>query len=363
MLEPVCERCGVARRAPPRERRAATATRAARARRRVLSRCWDEVDAARTTSRVVGVGAGSPGAATSSASRRRHDVRRVPGSRPLRARRAPRLRLGASRRGRTAGDDLAAPAAADADGRPRRRDPPRRAPGRIVAERDVRLDDWFFQCHFPGDPVQPGCLGVDAVWQLLGFFCVWARGARLGPRARLRRDRVLRPDPPPRSARALRDRRAALLGAEGVGLGDRDRRRPRARRRRADLRDQGARSRASSGASPTATTRTRARTRAAGGSRRERDEGRARDRRRHRHRRGLLPRASPPTGFRVAVHYRSSEAPEAASSPPSSPDAFARARRPRACPSEVDALVAELTGARRAARRARQQRGPERERA
>jgi 3-hydroxyacyl-[acyl-carrier protein] dehydratase/trans-2-decenoyl-[acyl-carrier protein] isomerase len=46
--------------------------------------------------------------------------------------------------------------------------------GRIVAERDVRLDDWFFQCHFLGDPVQPGCLGVDAVWQLVGFFCAWA---------------------------------------------------------------------------------------------------------------------------------------------------------------------------------------------
>lgn len=43
--------------------------------------------------------------------------------------------------------------------------------GRITAERDVRLDDWFFQCHFLGDPVQPGCLGVDAIWQLLGFYC------------------------------------------------------------------------------------------------------------------------------------------------------------------------------------------------
>jgi 3-hydroxyacyl-[acyl-carrier protein] dehydratase/trans-2-decenoyl-[acyl-carrier protein] isomerase len=48
------------------------------------------------------------------------------------------------------------------------------ARGRVIAERDVRLDDWFFQCHFRGDPVQPGCLGVDAVWQLLGFFCAWS---------------------------------------------------------------------------------------------------------------------------------------------------------------------------------------------
>lgn len=48
--------------------------------------------------------------------------------------------------------------------------------GRIAAERDVRVDDWFFQCHFLGDPVQPGCLGVDGVWQLLGLYCTW-RGA------------------------------------------------------------------------------------------------------------------------------------------------------------------------------------------
>lgn len=43
----------------------------------------------------------------------------------------------------------------------------------MVAEQDIRLDAWYFQCHFPGDPVQPGCLCVDAIWQLLGFYCVW----------------------------------------------------------------------------------------------------------------------------------------------------------------------------------------------
>lgn len=48
--------------------------------------------------------------------------------------------------------------------------------GRIIAEQDVRLDAWYFQCHLPGDPVHPGCLCVDAVWQLLGFYCIW-RGA------------------------------------------------------------------------------------------------------------------------------------------------------------------------------------------
>ncbi|MDQ5988466.1 MAG: 3-hydroxydecanoyl-[acyl-carrier-protein] dehydratase [Syntrophus sp. SKADARSKE-3] len=45
--------------------------------------------------------------------------------------------------------------------------------GFVKAEFDVRLDAWYFQCHFSGDPVKPGCLSVDAVWQLLGFFCVW----------------------------------------------------------------------------------------------------------------------------------------------------------------------------------------------
>ena len=48
--------------------------------------------------------------------------------------------------------------------------------GLIIAEQDIKLDAWYFQCHMPGDPVQPGCLCVDAVWQLLGFYCVW-RGA------------------------------------------------------------------------------------------------------------------------------------------------------------------------------------------
>jgi 3-hydroxyacyl-[acyl-carrier protein] dehydratase/trans-2-decenoyl-[acyl-carrier protein] isomerase len=48
--------------------------------------------------------------------------------------------------------------------------------GKIIAEQDIRMDAWYFQCHMPGDPVQPGCLGVDAIWQLLGFYCIW-RGA------------------------------------------------------------------------------------------------------------------------------------------------------------------------------------------
>jgi 3-hydroxyacyl-[acyl-carrier protein] dehydratase/trans-2-decenoyl-[acyl-carrier protein] isomerase len=52
--------------------------------------------------------------------------------------------------------------------------------GTIVAERDVHVDDWFFQCHFISDPVQPGCLGLDGIWQLLGFYCNWRGGLGSG---------------------------------------------------------------------------------------------------------------------------------------------------------------------------------------
>lgn len=45
--------------------------------------------------------------------------------------------------------------------------------GEILAELDVRPDLWFFNCHFPGDPVMPGCLGLDALWQLVGFWLAW----------------------------------------------------------------------------------------------------------------------------------------------------------------------------------------------
>ncbi|MSP63123.1 MAG: bifunctional 3-hydroxydecanoyl-ACP dehydratase/trans-2-decenoyl-ACP isomerase [Myxococcales bacterium] len=54
--------------------------------------------------------------------------------------------------------------------------------GRIVGEQDIHFTDWFFQCHFRGDPVQPGCLGVDAVWQLVGLYCS-ANGAAGSGRA------------------------------------------------------------------------------------------------------------------------------------------------------------------------------------
>ena len=48
--------------------------------------------------------------------------------------------------------------------------------GEMVAELDIRPDLWFFKCHFEGDPVMPGCLGVDALWQLVGFYLGWMGG-------------------------------------------------------------------------------------------------------------------------------------------------------------------------------------------
>jgi 3-hydroxyacyl-[acyl-carrier protein] dehydratase/trans-2-decenoyl-[acyl-carrier protein] isomerase len=45
--------------------------------------------------------------------------------------------------------------------------------GEIRAELDITPELWFFDCHFPGDPVMPGCLGLDAMWQLIGFYLAW----------------------------------------------------------------------------------------------------------------------------------------------------------------------------------------------
>ncbi len=52
--------------------------------------------------------------------------------------------------------------------------------GSITAELDINPDLWFFACHFNNDPVMPGCLGVDAVWQLVGFFLGWSGGIGRG---------------------------------------------------------------------------------------------------------------------------------------------------------------------------------------
>jgi 3-hydroxyacyl-[acyl-carrier protein] dehydratase/trans-2-decenoyl-[acyl-carrier protein] isomerase len=56
--------------------------------------------------------------------------------------------------------------------------------GQVIAEMDIDPDLWFFKCHFIGDPVMPGCLGLDAMWQIVGFFLGWSgapgRGRALG---------------------------------------------------------------------------------------------------------------------------------------------------------------------------------------
>ena len=56
--------------------------------------------------------------------------------------------------------------------------------GEVIAELDINPELWFFDCHFKGDPVMPGCLGLDAVWQLVGFYLGWlgspGRGRALG---------------------------------------------------------------------------------------------------------------------------------------------------------------------------------------
>ena len=52
--------------------------------------------------------------------------------------------------------------------------------GEIIAELDINPDLWFFACHFQGDPVMPGCLGLDAMWQLIGFYLCWLGGPGKG---------------------------------------------------------------------------------------------------------------------------------------------------------------------------------------
>lgn len=95
------------------------------------------------------------------------------------------------------------------------------ARGHIVAELDITPDLWFFACHFPGDPVMPGCLGLDAMWQLVGYWLGWSgspgKGRALGGEVRFRGDitpatRLVRFEV---SLRQVRRGRLALGVAEG----------------------------------------------------------------------------------------------------------------------------------------------------
>src|SRR2546423_15353813 len=63
--------------------------------------------------------------------------------------------------------------------------------GLVRAVLDLKPDLWFFPCHFKGDPVMPGCLGLDALWQFLGFFLGWLRAPRKGGGRRLGELKIL----------------------------------------------------------------------------------------------------------------------------------------------------------------------------
>ncbi|MGH6987873.1 MAG: 3-hydroxyacyl-[acyl-carrier-protein] dehydratase FabA [Caulobacteraceae bacterium] len=93
--------------------------------------------------------------------------------------------------------------------------------GQITAELDIDPSLWFFACHFLGDPVMPGCLGVDAMWQLVGFFLGWSgapgRGRANGV-GEVRFNRQVRPET--RKVVYRIDMKRVILRRLVVGIGD-----------------------------------------------------------------------------------------------------------------------------------------------
>ena len=93
--------------------------------------------------------------------------------------------------------------------------------GELRAELDIRPDLWFFGCHFEGDPVMPGCLGLDAMWQLAGFFLPWlgepGRGRALGVGEVKFSGQVL---PSPRLVRYQIDVRRVMRGKLALVIAD-----------------------------------------------------------------------------------------------------------------------------------------------
>lgn len=93
--------------------------------------------------------------------------------------------------------------------------------GVIHAELDVNPDLWFFDCHFPGDPVMPGCLGLDALWQMIGFFLTWSglpgKGRALGVKEVKFSGTVV---PSAKLVRYEIDMKRVMKGALKLGIGD-----------------------------------------------------------------------------------------------------------------------------------------------
>lgn len=93
--------------------------------------------------------------------------------------------------------------------------------GQAIAELDVKPDLWFFACHFEGDPVMPGCLGLDALWQLTGFCLGWrglqGRGRALGVGEVKFSDQVL---PSTRLVRYIVDIKRVRAGKLTLGISD-----------------------------------------------------------------------------------------------------------------------------------------------
>merc|ERR1712065_3364 len=96
--------------------------------------------------------------------------------------------------------------------------------GEIIAELDIRPDLWFFECHFPGNPIMPGCLGLDGLWQLTGFNLGWrgwqGRGYALGG-GEVKLKGMVRPDRKMLTYRidftkAIQTRRLTMGVADGI---------------------------------------------------------------------------------------------------------------------------------------------------
>jgi len=93
--------------------------------------------------------------------------------------------------------------------------------GQVVAELEIKPDLWFFGCHFDGDPVMPGCLGLDAMWQLVGFFLGWSGGPGKGRALGVGEVKFTgQVTPPVRSVRYVIDLKRVIMRRLVLGIGD-----------------------------------------------------------------------------------------------------------------------------------------------